>query len=62
MSSYTDYLAESIEKTIRYTDYISENLGNNIAYSEYLAESLNGNLKCEKRRESRRNKIKVIFE
>jgi ribonucleotide reductase beta subunit family protein with ferritin-like domain len=41
---YSQYIAESIDKSISYTDYLSQNLyidnQTNISYSEYLAEKI----------------------
>lgn len=40
---YSQYIAESIDKSISYTDYLSQNLyidKTNISYSEYLAEKI----------------------
>jgi len=39
-STYSQYIAESIDKSINYTDYIAENLNQTISYSEYLSERI----------------------
>ena len=42
--NYSQYIAESIDKSISYTDYLSQSLyiddQTNISYSEYLAEKI----------------------
>jgi len=38
--TYSQYVAEMIDKSISYTDYLAENLNTSIGYSEYLAENL----------------------
>jgi len=36
--SYSEYLVESLDGSIKYSDYISESLDKSISYSEYIAE------------------------
>ena len=40
MKSYSDYLAESLDKNIEYSEYLAENLESNINYAEYVAQAL----------------------
>ncbi len=37
---YSEYVSESIDKTISYADYVSEYLNNVISYSEYISEKI----------------------
>ena len=36
---FSQYVSESIDRTIKYSDYLTENLYRTIAYTEYVAES-----------------------
>jgi hypothetical protein len=36
---YSDYISESIDKSISYTDYLSESFDKSISYTEYLKSS-----------------------
>jgi hypothetical protein len=36
---YSEYLAESIDKSISYTEYLSDSFDKKISYSEYLKSS-----------------------
>lgn len=43
-TSYTEYVAESLEKNLNYTNYLSSGVTNKnsyISYSEYIAEEIN---------------------
>lgn len=62
--SYSEYLAEHLEKNIAYSEYIAENLDKSIAYSEYIAENIGYNtpeIKAKKVREMRKKKLERIF-
>jgi hypothetical protein len=37
-AKFSEYISESIDRTINYTDYLKENLDRTIAYTEYVAE------------------------
>jgi hypothetical protein len=43
--SYSDYVCESLDKTIKYTEYLAEQINNNTqyysGYNEYVSEKLN---------------------
>ena len=43
--SYSEYVNESLDKTIRYTEYLADQINNNTqyysGYSEYVSEKLN---------------------
>ncbi len=39
MESYSEYIAENLDKNIAYSEYIAENLDRNISCSEYIAEN-----------------------
>ena len=43
--SYSEYVCESLDKTIKYTEYLAEQINNNTqyysGYSEYVSEKLN---------------------
>jgi len=36
---YSDYISESIDKSISYTEYLSDSFDKKISYSEYLKSS-----------------------
>lgn len=36
---FSQYVSESIDRTIKYSDYLTEYLDRTIAYTEYVAES-----------------------
>lgn len=36
---YSEYIAESIDKSISYTEYLSDSFDKKISYSEYLKSS-----------------------
>jgi len=38
--NYSQYVVESLDKTIAYSEYIAENINNFPSYSEYLAEEI----------------------
>ena len=38
--NYSQYVVESLDKTIAYSEYIAENINNFTSYSEYLAEEI----------------------
>jgi tRNA U34 5-carboxymethylaminomethyl modifying enzyme MnmG/GidA len=38
--NYNEYLAESIDKSMRYSEYVAENLSSTISYSEYISEQI----------------------
>ena len=57
--SYAEYISEKVNQNLSdYSNYVAQE----ISYTDYLSEKLDSNLKWNKRRESRRKKIKVIFE
>ena len=64
--TYAEYIAESLDDTIKYSEYIAESLVNNqpISYSEYFAENLDNRkikTKGEIKREERKEKLNEIF-
>lgn len=61
--SYVEYISEKVNQNLfDYSNYVAQEIDKSLSYTDYLAEKLDSNLKWNKRRESRRNKIKVIFE
>jgi hypothetical protein len=38
--NYSQYVAESLDKTIVYSEYIAENINNFTPYSDYIAEEI----------------------
>lgn len=38
--NYSQYVVESLDKTIAYSEYVAENINNFASYSEYLAEEI----------------------
>ena len=67
MTSYSEYIAENLDKVISYSEYIAEHIDKSIDYSEYIAEQLNNPFqlyphnKERKLREYRRKKIEDIL-
>jgi len=61
--SYAEYISEKVNQNLSdYSNYVAQEIDKSLSYTDYLAEKLDSNLKWNKRRESRINKIKVIFE
>jgi len=48
LEKYAEYLAESLEGTIKYNEYLAENLDKSISYSKYLAENVDKNISYSK--------------
>ena len=44
LEKYAEYLAESLEGTIKYNEYLAENLDKSISYSKYIAENVDKNI------------------
>jgi len=38
--NYTEFVSESIDKSMKYSEYVAENLSNTISYSEYISEQI----------------------
>jgi hypothetical protein len=67
MKTYSEYIAENIDKVISYSEYIAEHLDKSIDYAEYVAEQLNKSYQLNphykemKLREDSRKKIEDIL-
>ena len=48
LEKYAEYLAESLEGTIKYNEYLAENLDKSISYSKYIAENVDKNISYSK--------------
>jgi hypothetical protein len=48
LEKYAEYLAESLENSIKYNGYLAENLDKTISYSKYLAENVDKNISYSK--------------
>lgn len=55
--TYSEYIAENLDKSIAYSEYVAGNLDNSIAYTEYLA----GSLYIDDRKNKRMETIKSLF-